>query len=80
MIDGFLAHEVMDIVPQAVTGLKDEIDENDDPKYQGMDNSKLVPLLVQAVKELSARIEELESKWKTTQSGRKIRSGLQRKL
>jgi hypothetical protein len=62
MIDGFLAHEVMDIVPQAVAGLKDEIDENDDPKYQGMDNSKLVPLLVQAVKELSARIEELESK------------------
>jgi hypothetical protein len=62
IVDGLLAHEVMEVVPQAITGLKDEIDENDDPKYQSIDHSKLVPLLVQAVKELSARIEELESK------------------
>ena len=62
LVDGLLAHEVMEVVPQAITGLKDEIDENDDPKYQSIDHSKLVPLLVQAVKELSARIEELESK------------------
>jgi hypothetical protein len=62
MMDGFLAHEVMDIVPQAVSGLKDGIDADGNPKYQRIDESNLVPLLVQAVKELSARIEELESK------------------
>ena len=62
MKDGFLAHEVMDIVPQAVTGLKDGIDDDGNPKYQRIDQSNLVPLLVQAVKELSARIEELEAK------------------
>ena len=62
IVDGFLAHEVMDIVPQAVSGLKDGIDADGNPKYQRIDESNLVPLLVQAVKELSARIEELESK------------------
>ena len=45
-MDGFLAHEVQAIVPQAVTGTKDEVDENGDAVMQGIDQSKLVPLLV----------------------------------
>jgi hypothetical protein len=60
--DGFFAHEVMDIVPEAVSGLKDEIDENNEPKYQGIDQAKLVPILVAAVQELSAKVEALENK------------------
>ncbi len=45
MRDGFIAHEVSSIVPEAITGKKDEIDENDKPIYQGIDQAKLVPLL-----------------------------------
>ena len=60
-IDGFLAHEVSDIVPEAVRGTKDEVDGEGNPKYQGIDQSKLVPLLVATIKELEARIEALEN-------------------
>ena len=65
-VDGFLAHEVQAIVPEAVYGDKDatKVDpETGDvvPVYQGIDQSKLVPLLVAAVQELTARIEALEA-------------------
>ena len=56
-----LAHEVSSIVPEAVTGTKDEVDADGNPVYQGIDQSKLVPLLVGAIKELTARIEALEA-------------------
>jgi hypothetical protein len=104
-VDGFLAHEVSSIVPEAITGVKDETktktkvvlnsnghviaegieeadwtagkvaDEEDNtkyptdstweaskvvPVYQGIDQSKLVPLLVKTVQELEARIAALE--------------------
>ena len=61
-VDGFLAHEVQDIVPEAITGEKDGVDEKGNPKYQGIDQSKLVPLLVGAIKELKAEIEILKNK------------------
>ena len=57
--DGFLAHEVT-AVPEAITGTKDQVDSNNDPVYQQMDQSKLVPLLVAALQEAVARIEALE--------------------
>jgi hypothetical protein len=84
-VDGFLAHEVQDIVPEAITGEKDAVKEeeyevtpavlDDDgnvvveaeigtrevPDYQGIDQSKLVPLLTKAVQELSAKVEALEA-------------------
>jgi len=59
-VDGFLAHEVSSIVPEAVTGTKDEVDENGDAVMQGIDQSKLVPLLVKTIQELEARIAKLE--------------------
>ncbi len=59
--DGFLAHEVQDIVPEAISGDKDEVDEDGNEKYQGIDQSKLVPLLVGAIQELKAEIENLKS-------------------
>jgi len=61
VVDGFLAHEVSSIVPEAITGTKDEVDADGNPVYQGIDQSKLVPLLVGAIKELTARIEALEA-------------------
>ena len=87
LVDGFLAHEVSNIVPEAVNGEKDAMKEEeyevtpakykDDgetliseavtgtrkvPVYQGIDHSKLVPLLVKTIQELEARIKVLEDK------------------
>ena len=74
LVDGFIAHEVQTIVPEAVSGNKDAMmnrniyDANGnvtgtesviDP--QGIDQSKLVPLLVKTIQELEARITELEN-------------------
>ena len=61
-VDGFLAHEVSDIVPEAITGTKDEVDADGNPIYQGIDQSKLVPLLTASLKEAIAKIEELETR------------------
>ena len=60
-VDGFLAHEVADVVPEAISGEKDEVDEEGNAIYQGIDQSKLVPLLVGAIQELRAEIETLKS-------------------
>lgn len=67
-IDGFLAHEVSDVVPEAVRGTKDEVDEEGNPKYQGIDQSKLVPLLTASLKEAIAKIEELETRIATLEN------------
>ena len=81
-VDGFLAHEVSSIVPEAISGEKDAmteevlyVDGDDIPNGkkvgdvkeaskiapQGIDQSKLVPLLVKTIQELEARITALES-------------------
>ena len=60
-VDGFLAHEVQAVVPEAIHGTKDEVDADGNPVYQGIDQSKLVPLLVATIKELEARIAALEA-------------------
>mgnify|MGYP000894255510 CR=1 FL=1 len=60
IVDGFLAHEVQQVIPEAVTGVKDEMDEDGTPKYQGIDQAKIVPLLVASVQELIKKIEALE--------------------
>jgi len=59
--DGFIAHEAEAVVPEAITGAKDAVDADGNPVYQGIDQSKLVPLLVATIKELEARITTLES-------------------
>jgi hypothetical protein len=61
-VDGFLAHEAQEIVPECVTGEKDAVDENGDPVYQGIDQSKLVPLLTAALQEALQKIEDLETR------------------
>jgi hypothetical protein len=63
-VDGFLAHEVSSIVPEAVTGTKDGVDTDGNPVYQGIDQSKLVPLLTKALQESIARADALEARIK----------------
>jgi hypothetical protein len=60
-VDGFLAHEAQAVVPECVTGTKDEVDNEDNPVYQGIDQSKLVPLLTAALQELVAEVESLKA-------------------
>jgi hypothetical protein len=61
-VDGFFAHEVSPLVPEAVCGEKDAVDEDGNPDYQGIDQSKLVPLLTAALQEAVAKIEALEAR------------------
>lgn len=60
-MDGFLAHEAADVVPQAISGVKDGVDPEGNPIYQGIDHSHIVPLLTAALQEAVARIEALEA-------------------
>ena len=60
-VDGFLAHEVQSVVPEAIIGTHNEVDADGNPVYQGIDQSKLVPLLVKTIQELEARITALEN-------------------
>ena len=61
-VDGFLAHEAQDVVPEAVTGTKDAVDADGNPDYQGIDQSKLVPLLTAALQEALTKIDALETR------------------
>ena len=61
-VDGFLAHEAQTVVPEAVTGTHNEVDDDGNAVMQGIDQSKLVPLLTAALKEAIAKIETLETK------------------
>ena len=60
-VDGFLAHEVSSIVPEAIIGEKDAVDNDGNAVMQSIDQSKLVPLLVKTIQELEARITALEN-------------------
>jgi hypothetical protein len=62
VVDGFIAHEAQEVVPECVTGTKDEVDDDGNPVYQGIDQSKLVPLLTAALQEAIAKIEVLEQR------------------
>lgn len=60
-VDGFLAHEVQSVVPEAISGTHNEVDDDGNAVMQGIDQSKLVPLLVKTIQELEARITALEN-------------------
>jgi trimeric autotransporter adhesin len=66
---GFIAHELQEVVPEGVYGEKDGVDKDGNPEYQGIDTSFLVATLTAAIQEqqaiitdLKARIETLEAK------------------
>jgi len=65
---GFIAHELQEVVAGCVTGEKDAVDAEGKPIYQGIDTSFLVATLTAAIQEqqalitsLTARITALES-------------------
>jgi hypothetical protein len=61
-VDGFIAHEAQAVVPECVTGTKDEVDNDGNPVYQGIDQSKLVPLLTAALQEAIGEIKSLKAR------------------
>ena len=61
-VEGFIAHEVQEVVPAAVVGAKDAVDENGKDVIQTMDASFLIPLLTAALQEAVVRIEALETR------------------
>ena len=66
--EGFLAHEAQAVVPESVTGTKDEVDDEGNPVYQGIDQSKLVPLLTSALQEAITKIEDLVTRIQALES------------
>jgi hypothetical protein len=62
VVDGFFAHEVQEVIPEAAGGTKDAEDADGNPIYQGIDQSKLVPLLTAALQEALAEIESLKAR------------------
>ena len=68
-VDGFLAHEAQAVVPEAVHGEHNEVDEGGNAVMQGIDQSKLVPLLTGALQEAIAKIETLEAKVASLEAG-----------
>jgi hypothetical protein len=59
---GFIAHELDEVVPGCVTGEKDAVDADGNPKYQGIDTSFLVATLTAAIQEQQAIIESLTAR------------------
>jgi hypothetical protein len=54
---GFIAHELQEVVPECVTGEKDAVDAEGNPQYQGIDTSFLVATLTAAIQELKALVD-----------------------
>jgi hypothetical protein len=59
--EGFLAHELAEVVPFAVSGEKDAVDKDGKIKSQGIDMSRVVPILVAAIQELTAEVNALKN-------------------
>jgi hypothetical protein len=61
-VDGFFAHEVTPVVPEAIYGTKDATNSDGSINPQQIDQAKLVPLLTAALQEAITKIETLETK------------------
>ena len=68
LIDGFLAHEVATVVPEAIHGTHNEVDDENNAVMQGIDQSKLVPLLTAALQEALTEINDLKNRVTTLEA------------
>jgi hypothetical protein len=59
---GFIAHELQEVCPEAVNGEKDAVDAEGNPVYQGIDTSFLVATLTAAIQEQQALITDLTTR------------------
>ena len=67
-VDGFFAHEVTPVVPEAISGDKNAVDSEGNIEPQSIDQSKLVPLLTSALQEAITKIETLEARVQTLEN------------
>jgi hypothetical protein len=58
-VTGFIAHELAEVIPYAVSGEKDAVDDNGKPMYQGIDTGFLIATLTAAIQEQQALITQL---------------------
>jgi hypothetical protein len=63
--EGFIAHELAEVVPQCVTGEKDAVDADGNPQYQGVDTSFLVATLTAAIQELKSELDSVKAELAT---------------
>jgi hypothetical protein len=68
---GFIAHELQEHIPMAVSGEKDEM-RGEEPMYQGVDASKIVPYLVKAVQELYEENQTLKTRLDTLEGASNV--------
>jgi hypothetical protein len=61
---GFIAHELQEVVPEAVVGKKDAVNDDGSPRYQAVDTSFLITTLTAAIQELNAKVTALETELK----------------
>jgi hypothetical protein len=66
--EGFIAHELQEHIPSAVTGEKDQIDGEGNPIYQGVDTSFLVATLTRAVQELKQELDAAKARISTLEN------------
>jgi hypothetical protein len=62
---GFIAHELQEVVPECVTGEKDAVDADGNPQYQGIDTSFLAATMVAAIQELKAELDTVKAELAT---------------
>jgi hypothetical protein len=66
---GFVAQELVNVIPEAVAVGSDELDDNGKPKQSwGVDYSHIIPRLVKAVQEQQTKIESLEARITTLEN------------
>jgi hypothetical protein len=59
---GVIAHELQEVIPYAISGTKDAVNKDGSINPQGVDYSKIVPVLVKAIQEQQTQIEQLKAK------------------
>jgi hypothetical protein len=65
---GFIAHELQEVIPDAVVGEKDALNEDGSIRPQGIDTSYLVATLTAAIQEQQAIITDLKSRIETLEA------------
>jgi len=68
-LDGFIAHEIGEVVPESICGIKDAVDENGDVDPQSVFPKMIVPLLTAALQEAITKIEALETRVASLEAG-----------
>ena len=66
--DGFIADELSQVIPHAVSGEPDATNDDGTPKYQGVDYSKMVPVLTSALQQALQEIEQLKTRIETLEN------------